>query len=311
MPLFTVVIPLYNRENTIKDAILSILNQTFADFEIIVVNDASSDNSLKIVESIIDSRIRIISNEKNLERCNSRNLGIGNAKGEYICFLDSDDYHLNNHLSVFYDQIVKDNYPIKFYFTNSWNKDFSGLISERVCPNYEDFNPYHYFLTFTVNPQRWCVHNSIFQSVQFDEKVIICEDMDTSLRILANNFDVFHIKERTTVYVATIDSFTHGDLKKAEKELFYLKRIFSKKELKDKLPKKSKKRLLSMCYYFLAKQFFENNDRKSTIYYSAKSFFTFPKSYNNNTNKTLLIMTIYSIPLFGWGIKNCVKLFKN
>ena len=136
-----------------------------------------------------------------------------------------------------------------------------------------EVNMYSYFLRYTVNPQRWCVHREIFEKVKFDPEVIICEDMDTSLRIVSKNYPIFQIKERTTVYVAAKDSFTHGDSEKWEKEVFYLKRIFVKKELKGKLLGKEKKRLLSMCYFHLSRKSFDKKQRLKTIIYSLKSFF--------------------------------------
>ena len=87
---FSVVIPLYNKEKEIKRAIDSVLNQTFQDFELIVVNDESTDNSLSVVESIQDSRITIISQE-NKGEFGARNTGIINSHAPYIAFLDGDD----------------------------------------------------------------------------------------------------------------------------------------------------------------------------------------------------------------------------
>lgn len=88
MPFFSVVIPLYNKENYIQDTIESALNQTFADFEIIVVNDGSTDESLDIVENNNDSRIKTHS-IKNSGVSRARNIGIQKAKSDYIVFLDA------------------------------------------------------------------------------------------------------------------------------------------------------------------------------------------------------------------------------
>lgn len=89
---FSVVIPLYNKEADVLKTLKSVLNQRFRAFEIIVVNDASTDNSLQIVKSIDDKRIRIIEHKKNRGLSASRNTGIKAAKNEYIAFLDADDY---------------------------------------------------------------------------------------------------------------------------------------------------------------------------------------------------------------------------
>ena len=310
MPYFSVVIPTYKRAHSIKRAIESILNQTFLDFEIIVVDDASPDNTEKIVRSIKDPRIVYLKNETNQERCVSRNRGISVAKGKYICFLDSDDYHLSNHLQDLYDIIQQKEEPVAFFFTNAWNETEDGVRSERNCPLVEaletnEYTPvealetevdlYTYFLRYTVNPQRWCVHQEILQKIQFDPEVIICEDMDTSLRIVNAGYPIYQLDKRTTVYVAAADSFTHGDSQKWVKELFYLKRIFSKSELKIKLPKKETNRLLSMCYFHLSNKSYKDRNRLKSISCAVKSFILYPKGYNGKTNKILLVNILYSL----------------
>ena len=120
---FSVVIPLYNKEKYIKRAINSVLNQTFQNFEIIVVNDGSTDNSLSVVRKIKDKRLRIF-NQKNLGVSNARNKGIKNSKGNYIALLDADDKFLNNYLETIVKLIIK--YP---------NNSFFGTAFKRVYDN--------------------------------------------------------------------------------------------------------------------------------------------------------------------------------
>lgn len=92
--MISVIIPVYNVEEYLHDCLISVLNQSFQDFEIICVEDCSTDNSLEILENFaeIDNRITIIKNEKNSSLGFSRNVGLKYAKGEYILFLDSDDW---------------------------------------------------------------------------------------------------------------------------------------------------------------------------------------------------------------------------
>ena len=266
-------------------AIESVLNQTFVDFELIIIDDGSTDNTKSIIQSYSDNRIKYYRNKENKERCISRNIGIEQASGKYICFLDSDDYHLPFHLEKLHAFILEKKEPEAFFFTNSWNETEDGYRTERICPNFNAYNPYVYFLRYTVNPQRWCVHYKILKSVQFDPEIIICEDMDTSLRIVHHNFPVFHLDERTTVYVSASDSFTYGDSNKWEKELFYLKKIFSKKTLSANFPQKEKNRLLSMCHFHLNQKFFREKYFKLTVVHGLKSLMLYPKGYNGKTNK--------------------------
>lgn len=88
--IFTVVIPAYNREKEIVRAINSVLEQTFQDFEIVVVDDGSKDGTRVVVESFLDNRIRYIY-QNNSGACVARNTGIENAHGKLVSFLDSDD----------------------------------------------------------------------------------------------------------------------------------------------------------------------------------------------------------------------------
>ena len=91
MPRFSVVIPLYNKENFIEKTMHSLLNQTYLDFEILVVNDCSTDASAAIVKRFDDRRIQIIQHPINKGLSASRNTGIRSAKASYVAFLDADD----------------------------------------------------------------------------------------------------------------------------------------------------------------------------------------------------------------------------
>lgn len=91
MPKISVVMPVYNGEKYIRESIDSILNQTFADFELIIINDCSTDSTEDIIKSYSDKRIRYIKNEKNLGVASSLNRGLDIAQGDYIARQDADD----------------------------------------------------------------------------------------------------------------------------------------------------------------------------------------------------------------------------
>ena len=96
-PLFTIVIPCYNRGHLIKQTLSAALNQEFLNFELILVDDGSTDNTEEIVSVIKDSRFRYFKKE-NAERGAARNFGIQKARGKYITFCDSDDLLYTNYL---------------------------------------------------------------------------------------------------------------------------------------------------------------------------------------------------------------------
>lgn len=110
-PKISVILAAYNAEATIAEAVASILNQTHTDFELIIVNDGSTDRTLSVIQSITDSRITLINNSQNLGLVKSLNIGITQAQGEYIARHDADDLshpdrftkqiqHLQTHPSI-------------------------------------------------------------------------------------------------------------------------------------------------------------------------------------------------------------------
>ena len=98
--MISIITSSYNSEKTIARTIDSVLNQTHSDFELIIVNDCSTDKSLEIINSFKDERIKVINNDKNYGAGISRLNGIKSAEGDYITFLDSDDYYNPNSLEL-------------------------------------------------------------------------------------------------------------------------------------------------------------------------------------------------------------------
>lgn len=102
MPLFSVIIPVYNKANYIEETLKSVLEQRFTDYEIIIIDDGSTDSSLEIINQFSDNRICIYTQD-NKGVAAARNFGIEKSKGKLIAFLDADDYWFPNHL----EEIVK------------------------------------------------------------------------------------------------------------------------------------------------------------------------------------------------------------
>ena len=101
MPRVSVVIPVYGVEQFVEVCVRSVLEQSYEDFEVIIVNDKSPDRSLEICEAIKDPRIRIVTHLENRGLAGARNTGIRHARGEYIAMLDSDDLWKKNKLNIF------------------------------------------------------------------------------------------------------------------------------------------------------------------------------------------------------------------
>ena len=101
MKLVSIIVPVYNAEKYIKNCVLSILNQDYKNIELILVNDGSKDNSYNICKQLAekDNRIRLF-NKENGGTSSARNYGLDNAKGEYVCFIDSDDFACPNYVTT-------------------------------------------------------------------------------------------------------------------------------------------------------------------------------------------------------------------
>jgi len=113
-PYFSVIIPTYNRAHLIADTIQSVLDQSFTDFELLIVDDGSTDDTKEVVTSINDERINYIWQE-NGERGKARNHGVLKAKGHYVFFLDSDDAIATAYLAHAFEQIKAKNEPEFFH----------------------------------------------------------------------------------------------------------------------------------------------------------------------------------------------------
>lgn len=113
-PQISIVVPIYNTERYLPECLNSILNQTFSDFELILVNDGSTDNSLKIMKGFAkkDKRVKLIDIKQNFGAGAARNIGLKYVTGKYMLFVDSDDYLLPTMLEKLYNQAQKYNLDI-------------------------------------------------------------------------------------------------------------------------------------------------------------------------------------------------------
>ena len=311
LPFFSIIIPLYNREITINKTLNSVLKQVFLDFEVIVIDDCSVDDSYKIAckFQVLDSRVKVLRNEINQERCVSRNKGILNSKGKYICFLDSDDEFLPNHLENLYNSIKSSEEKKALFFTNAFQTYNFENLQERYTPDLNNYNLFEYILTYTFNPARVVIHRSILDELQFDEKIPGIEDLDLWLRI-ATLYPVIQIQKRTVIYNIHDESYTVSKPNRYKQELSFFRYVFSKQILKDFLPIQSKRRLLSMCHYKISMAMSNSFSPFIVHYHILKAFSLYPKGYNSNANKTMLVIFLDQIPILGFGFKYLRKILK-
>ncbi len=182
---FSVVIPVYNRENVLGQAIKSVINQTFDNFELIIVDDCSTDNSVRIVKEFNDKRIKIYQLDKNYGAAMARNYGVGKAQGEYISFLDSDDYFENDFLEKTINKVDNSREGVGFWYT--------GLIYHENKKNiffYWDVKRYKTpYLTFLHDLKIGSgagitIKKKIFEEINgFNVNLPAAEDTDFFLRL--------------------------------------------------------------------------------------------------------------------------------
>ena len=134
--MITVITPTYNRAEYLGNAIDSVLAQTYTDFELIVVDDNKPDSEARrateeVMKKYHDPRIRYLQNPKNVGGAESRNVGIYDAKGEYIAFLDDDDMYLPDRLEVQYKQMVENDWDVSVMDGATYNYVTGEKVAER------------------------------------------------------------------------------------------------------------------------------------------------------------------------------------
>lgn len=198
--MFSVVIPLYNKELSIKNTIQSVLNQSYQNFEILIINDGSVDGSVDVVKNIKDERIRLI-HQNNQGVSSARNKGIQEAKYEWIAFLDGDDLWEINHLEEVI-KMMKVHPTEKVYVTSFQYSDQRKMYKHKR--NNSIFKIENYFKEVIKEDLIWTsiivVHKSCFKEVGlFNIKFNRGEDLDLWSR-LAKKFKIVKSSQITATY---------------------------------------------------------------------------------------------------------------
>lgn len=198
--MFSVVIPLYNKELSITNTVQSVLDQTYQNFEIVIINDGSTDSSIKAVEAINDNRIRLI-HQENQGVSAARNRGIKEAKFEWIAFLDGDDLWEPNHL----EEITKmmNLYPEEKVFVTSfvYSDNRPMFKHPRATPIFKIEN---YFKEAMKENLMWTSivvarRNCLEEVGLFNISLTRGEDLDLWARI-AKNFFIIKSTNATAIY---------------------------------------------------------------------------------------------------------------
>ena len=217
-PFFTVVIPVYNHGKYLPAAVDTVLEQTFTDWEIVLVNDGSTDNTKDVIEEYIkkDSRIRGFHKE-NGGVSSALNEGIKHANGKWICWLSSDDFFEPDKLQIHFDEIQ--NHPEKKFHISKWSYFYEESQTKQVAELWEpipsdEFRVLHLFNANYIHGNSIAIERSVLENVgSFDEKLLQGQDFDLWLRILLK-YPLHYIPKRTCTTrlhnERTTNTFTEG-----------------------------------------------------------------------------------------------------
>lgn len=266
-PFFSIIIPTYNRASIIQNTIQKLKLQCFTNWECIVVDDGSTDNTKETIEEFSknDSRIFYIY-QSNSERSIARNNGAKNAKGKYFIFLDSDDEFEWNHLEMVHQFIHDTGYIEGMYFSNGKIKNNTSLepISNNEIPATLTID---YFINNSVIPARVCLHSTIFNHLSFDPRAVVVEDTVLWTEIL-DKYPVKHIPINTVIYNWHDDNSVNIKKFNAyQKRLNGLKVLFYQKSVGKKISKRTKDSQLNRCYIGIAEYFAYKNLKLKSKYW--------------------------------------------
>ena len=185
-PMFSVVIPTYNRKPELLKAIDSVLNQSFGDFEIVVVDDGSDDGTQEALANLNEPRIKYVKHEKRSGANAARNTGIKSAQGRYISFLDSDDIFLKNKFSRLREEIEK--FPTEVIFISSHKRVKSERVSffhhaSKTLTPPEFMKMLHYYVIDPSTSGLTIKRSILSENKQFDVALKRIQDRELLLRL--------------------------------------------------------------------------------------------------------------------------------
>lgn len=256
-PFFSIVIPVYNRGYILAETLESITAQDFQSWEVILVDDGSTDDTAEIARKLCeaDSRIHYVFQE-NAERSAARNNGASQARGKYLLFLDSDDKYAEGHLRGLYEFLVEKDFPVSMVFTNLCYLTGEGLQKPNI-PIMPDSKELEYLLLQPITPSRVCIHRDIFQIFRFDPQIVIVEDLVLWVCIVTQ-FPVFQFPSYSVYY--RVHGGNSVDLSRNSYLSRYkgLLRLFNAPDyaaVSAKIPPEIKSHLLAECCFNMARHF--------------------------------------------------------
>jgi len=235
LPSVSIIMPIYNSSKWISDSIKSVVNQSFDNWELIIVNDGSTDNSVEIIQQYLnDKRIKLF-HQKNLGPANARNIGISNCNGEFLAFLDSDDIWLHEKLQIqlqFFESnphigLVYSNYNL-FYDNPKLTFPLKQSNWFHTWPDNHRLLVYDFIGILTV-----VVRTSIIKELGgFNENLFGTEDWDLWIKVAQFN-KISKIEKVTASYRVHPDGLSQT----AHNHFNQLKKVYDLHVFKKNVPK--------------------------------------------------------------------------
>lgn len=218
LPAVSILLPVYNSEKYLQQAIDSLLKQTFTDFELLIINDGSTDNSEKIIYSYSDQRIVYIKNQSNKGLIYTLNRGIELAKGKYIARMDSDDICAAERLQKQFDRIDKDPdtsvIGCHVSFINEHGKKTGDWKEDLETSTYHAIKQKMVWENCIAHPTVM-MRSDIMKKYQYNENQKNTEDYDLWLRLLSDGYRIEKIGEKLLLYRIHEASITGSILRKS------------------------------------------------------------------------------------------------
>lgn len=291
LPFFSIIIPTFNREKQIYETILSVVNQSFEDYEVLVIDNKSTDNTESIVNSFSNNRIHFYKNDRNYERCYSRNRGIQLAKGKYILLLDSDDLYEPYHLKNWHQFILSYGSRTDCFYVSD-KKIFKESIFNQLNPSIlSDTHPVTYFFLNPIIPGQVCVPSIILKKFQFRNDLLIFEDAALWME-LAFDYPVVFNGITSFIYRLHDDNSVNEAVYNAYlKRLKAIRILLKEKKYKKILPLKAIRFSFNACYMGIIRFHDVNSSRILRFTWVLKSFLFFPE-YGLKNKILLLVNTM-------------------
>ena len=214
-PRISIITPTYNRGHLISKAIESVISQTYDNWEYIIVDDASSDNTKEVVESFENDRIKFIACQENGGNAVARNVGVNAAKGEYIAFLDSDDEYLPVYLEKAINKLsnCKD---ADFLWSGTRTVAIDGTYSDSIWIPKTKGQPDQFLYELHVGIGRgFLIKKECFDKLKFDENLRTAVDTDFLIR-LRQYYD-FTVLEEIMLHIHTQPGSVRSDFSEKKK----------------------------------------------------------------------------------------------